>query len=321
MASKKDIDRRIKSVKNTKKITYAMKLVSAAKLKKAQDSVVNARVYTDSLAELLTLLKATVSASTENSADKNNKELTNPLLATREVKNILLVIIGGSRGLAGGYNSNLNKKVDSHIASLKTNYPALNSVDSILIGKKPAEYYRRINRVYVESHEELPDEPLKWPIIDICNRIAESFTSGKYDEVQIIYTKFKSAISSVPVVEKLLPLSPPKSILAKASSKNANAKEAEGTSSQIIGGTKVLFEPTPQTVFARLVPQIFKALVQQACLDAKASEYASRMTAMDAATKNAGELITKLTLLSNKLRQQKITSELLDIIGGAEAVA
>ena len=92
MASKKDIDRRIKSVKNTKKITYAMKLVSAAKLKKAQDSVVNARVYTDSLAELLTLLKATVSASTENSADKNNKELTNPLLATREVKNILLVI-------------------------------------------------------------------------------------------------------------------------------------------------------------------------------------------------------------------------------------
>lgn len=293
MPSKKDIDRRIKSVKNTKKITYAMKLVSAAKLKRAQDSVLNSRVYTDSLKQTLSLLQASTSEG----------KLSDPLMEVRAVKNITIIVAGGSRGLAGGYNSNLNKKVEAMIAQLNNENNGI-QINFVIVGKKPAEYFRRTSRSYDSSYEELPEEVLKWPIIDVCKEIEKNFTDKKIDEVYVLYTKFKSAMSLVPTFERILPLSPDIASNDKSST----------------GGGKVKFEPSADEVLAKVIPLIFRSLIQQACLDAKASELASRMTAMDAATKNAGELIEKLTLMSNKLRQGKITSELLDIIGGAEAI-
>ena len=288
MASKKEIFIRLKSVKNTKKITYAMKLVSAAKLRKAQEAVVKSREYTNALSELIGLLKAAATDST----------LSHPLMEEREVKRVGLIVVGGSRGLAGGYNTNINKKVESFYRDMKGK-----EVHAFLLGKKPAEYFRRVGRKYEVAYEELPEDAVKWPIAEIGADIESRFIKGELDEVHLLFTKFKSALSVTPKVDKLLPLSP-------ASLPTTGAKQVSG---------KILFEPTPQEVFLGVVPRVFRAMILQAALDAKASEQGSRMTAMDSATKNAGDIINKLQLTYNKLRQTGITSELLDIIGGAEA--
>lgn len=294
MAGLKEIDRRRKSIANTRKITYAMKLVSAAKLKKAQDSVSRSRQYTEALYQLLGKL----------SGAEGGLEFNHPLMeAKQSVKRVLLIVAGGSRGLCGGYNSNLNKKVDAFIKDISAGGSV--EVETIIIGKKPAEYYRRLNRSYVQSYEQLPEEAARWPIEEVCRAAELGFVDGRYDEVHFIYTKFKSAISVTPVVEKLLPVD--------ASSLNSGAASAQSAA----GVAK--FEPSPAAVFNALVPRLVRCRVRQGCMDAKASEHGSRMTAMDNATRNAKDLIQELGLKYNKLRQGRITAELLDIIGGAEA--
>ncbi len=296
MAGLKEIKRRLRSVRNTKKITYAMKLVSAAKLRKAQESVTRTREYSNALNDLLAALIA----------ESGGLDLAHPLMESRsEVRNICLLVVGGSRGLCGGYNTNVNKMVEATIRELKVKHPAA-TVKSVLVGKKPAEYYRRVRRDYVESYEQLGEDANTWPVEEITRAIELEFSAGNYDEVYLIFTRFKSAISMVPTCEKLLPLEP-NAVTGSTSGATAAAGVAK-------------FEPSPAAVYGAIIPRILRTKVRQAALDAKASEQGSRMTAMDAATKNAGELSYSLQLKFNKVRQSRITSELLDILGGAEAL-
>ncbi len=270
-----------------------MKLVSAAKLRKTQDAVVRSRGYTDSLKGVLAQLQG-------------GNEFSHPLLEARpSVKKVRVLVLGGSRGLCGAFNTNVNRKVDALLKELSQKYPGA-EVSSVLMGKKPAEFYRRVGRPYVEAIENLPDDPNGWPIQEVCQRLEVDFMRGDFDELHIVYTRFRSAISTVPTAEMLLPL-------------NRDSVSTATTTSGAASGV-TLFEPNPQRVFDAVVPRIVRALVRQAAFDTKASEHASRMTAMDNATKNAKELIHSLTLKRNKLRQSGITSQLLDIVGGAEAL-
>jgi F-type H+-transporting ATPase subunit gamma len=270
-----------------------MKLVSAAKLRKTQDAVVRSRGYTDSLKAVLAQLQG-------------SNEFTHPLLEARPtVKKIRVLVLGGSRGLCGGFNTNINRKVEALFRELL----AKNSdaeISSVILGKKPAEYYRRVGRTYIEAIENLPDDPNNWPIQDVCQRLEIEFLRGEFDELHLVFTRFRSAISTVPTAERLLPLS--------------KDSVTSNTPSSVAATGVTLFEPNPQKVFDAIVPRIVRALVRQAAFDTKASEHASRMTAMDNATKNAKELIHSLTLTRNKLRQSGVTSQLLDIVGGAEAL-
>jgi F-type H+-transporting ATPase subunit gamma len=298
MAGLKEIKRRLRSVKNTQKITYAMKLVSAAKLRKAQEAVTKSREYTTELGALLSQLLQETAGT----------ELSHPLMEVRpEVKNVALLVVGGQRGLCGGYNSNVNKKVEV----AQKQFSDLRS--SVVLGKKPAEYYRRKGMSYLNAFEELPENANAWPIADIASELETGFRSGAFDEVWVIYTKFKSAISQTVQLEKLLPLDANLSALSVSAAKTAASSVSESG-----GVTK--FEPSAIAVFSSLLPRIVSAKIRQFCLDAKASETAARMTSMDAATKNAKQLSRKLELQHNKIRQARITSELLDILGGAEAV-
>ncbi len=296
MAGLKDIKRRIRSVKNTKKITYAMKLVSAAKLRKAQDAVKAAREYTDALGELLgQVLSGDVA---------NNHPLMNE---RKEIKNIILLVVGGSRGLCGGYNTNVNKNVELTLKRLQESNPEA-KIESILIGKKPVEHYKLMKRTPLDTYIELPEDANKWPIDEICAVLEGKFLNEEVDEVHMLYTRFKSAMSQDVISEKILPVSA--SSLGEVTSSTEESEESQ---------VEAIFEPSAAAVFEAIIPRVLRTMVRQAGLDAKASEHGSRMVAMDAATKNAGELADKLTLTHNKLRQTAITAELLDIIGGAEA--
>jgi F-type H+-transporting ATPase subunit gamma len=299
MAGLKDIKRRIASVKNTKKTTYAMKLVSAAKLKKAQDAVVASRAYTD----LLSKEAASVIAQSGDS------DFSHPLMEERsELKNIWLVLVGASRGLCGGYNANVNKKIDRSLRELSEKYPDAN-ISFFVLGKKPNDYLRRKKIEAMEVKLDLPESAADWPILDFCQRFESAFKAGEVDKVEVIYTRFNSPVSMTPLKESLLPVTASDII-------PVNETEDE---KPYLGNT--LFEPSPQEVFEAIVPRVMRTRLQQACLDAKAGEHGARMVAMDSATKNAGELIDKLTLLHNKMRQTAITAELLDIVGGAEALS
>ncbi|MCB0333362.1 MAG: F0F1 ATP synthase subunit gamma, partial [Bdellovibrionales bacterium] len=182
MAGLKDIKRRIKSVKNTKKITYAMKLVSAAKLKKAQDAVKASREYTDALTELLANL----------SRECEGADFSHPLMeAHTEVKKVRLIIIGGSRGLCGGYNTNINKRVLKAIDELSEKHPGA-VIESVILGKKPAEFFRIRQMKYAASHEGLPEDANLWPVDDICLQLESDFLKGEIDEAYLLYTQFRS---------------------------------------------------------------------------------------------------------------------------------
>jgi len=285
MAGLKDIRRRIQSVKNTRKITYAMKLVSATKLKKTQEVVGKSKEYTKALKKLVAEVKL------------QTTELSNPLLEERAVQKVLYIVVGASRGLCGGYNTNLNKMLDTNLK----NHP---NADVVILGKKPAEYLRRTKRAVKKSFEDLSDEVSSWPIQTVLNAAIDDFLEKTYDEVYLVYTQFRSALSMSPVTEKLLPM---------------GADTTSETSSD--ANSNVKFEPNPKAVFDALLPRLLRAQVQQAALDSKTGEHGARMTAMDAATKNAGDITKSLTLQYNKVRQAGITAELLDILGGAEASA
>jgi F-type H+-transporting ATPase subunit gamma len=295
MAGEKEIRRRLKSVKNTKKITYAMKLVSAAKLRKTQEAVIRSRGYTDALRAVIAQLQA-------------GGDYTHPLLEPREqVKRIRILALGGTRGLCGGFNTNLNRRIETLYGELATTNPQA-EVTCTILGKKPAEYFRRIGRKFLEARENLPEDPSVWPINEVCQALELEFLKGDFDELYLVYTKFRSAITVVATAEKIFPLD-----------KGALTAAASGATTLSQPGITI-FEPNEKRVFDAVVPRIVRAMVRQAAFDTKASEHASRMTAMDNATKNASDLIHSLTLTRNKLRQSGITSQLLDIVGGAEAL-
>ncbi len=298
MAGLKEIKRRLTSVRNTRKITYAMKLVSTAKLRKAQDAVTKAREYTSAMREVIVDLLS----------EGTTADFSHPLIRGHtQVKKVRILVVGGSRGLCGGYNTNIHRRLETLLREKAEQYPHV-TIDLVLLGRKPAEYCRRRGKSCLKSYEQLPDDANKWPVEEVCKEIEHAFVAGDVDEVVILYTRFKSAISQTVITEKLLPMDGA-----------AIASDVEKASLHALGVT--LFEPSVAAVWNALVPRILHTRVRQAFLDAKASETGARMTAMDSATKNSGELIQKLQLSYNKLRQGRITAELLDIVGGAEALS
>jgi len=302
MPSLKSLRRRIVSVKSTQKITKAMKLVAAARLKRAQQRITDLRPYAEKTTELL--------GSLAPSATLANPDEIHPLLAPRtEVKNVLIVTLSSDRGLAGAYNSNVNRATDRRLAEI-TNPNKEIATTAVLatLGRKGRDYFRRKKVEIAHDFTGFYDDPAR-RAGEIARQIIEEYQKNVFDKVEIVFTEFKSAMVQKVRVEPLLPI--------QSVSKDKESKEEEEKS---VGGRSYVYEPNATTLLDRLLPMYVEVSILRAILDSLASEHGARMTAMDNATKNAKEMIGSLTLQYNRLRQAAITKELMEIIGGAEAL-
>lgn len=282
MPSARDIRRRIKSVKNIQQITKAMKMVAAARLRRAQERASASRPYTEKIQEVLASVTASV------------RDAEHPLLAVREVNKTGYLVIGADKGLAGAYTSNLMKEAVAQVRGK-------DNVELITVGRKPRDYFRRRNYNVVGEYSGFSEKPEYHHAVELAADIANRFSAGEFDEVQLVYTRFISPINQKPTTLKLLPV---------ASSEVA-AAENQG---------EYIFEPSAAEVLNQLLPKYLETVIYGALLQAAASELGSRMTAMGSATDNAQDLIAKLVLNYNKVRQATITRELSEIVGGAEAL-
>ncbi len=285
MANLKSIKKRIVSVKNTRQITKAMKMVSAAKLRRAQENVVAARPYAGKLAEVLERLA------------KTQESDANPLMVKRDGGRALLVVVTSDRGLCGGFNANLSKAADRF---MKERSGEFKEMTLMTIGRKGYEFLR--NRHTVRKHHGNIFSTLSYQTAALlAAELIEGYLAEEYDEVFIIYNAFKSVMSQDITLEQLLPIAP------KA-----------GEEDEI--GTEYIYEPSKGALLDELLPKHIEVQVFKALLESVASEHGARMTAMDAASKNATEMIAKLTLIYNRARQAAITTELMEIISGAESI-
>jgi F-type H+-transporting ATPase subunit gamma len=288
MPSLKAIRNRITSVKNTRKITRAMKLVSTAKLRRAQEALIAARPYTAAIAEVVSQLSAV--AGTD----------AHPLFEERKVERVAIVVVTSDRGQAGAFNANVTKAVERHIRDELAGV----AVSLRIIGRKGNQYFTR-RKATIASFDPAPAGAMALTSArETANRIIADFEAKKVDRVLVVYNEFRSAISQVVRVKQLLPVVP------EPSKQPIKAEEQPD----------FLYEPTKETLLQRLVPLYVQIQLYRASLESIAAEFAARMTAMENATKNAGEMIAKLTLSYNRARQASITKELLEIIGGAEAL-
>jgi F-type H+-transporting ATPase subunit gamma len=290
MASLKDIRARIQSTKNTQQITSALKLVSASKLKRAQNNIVNLRPYAKALNQMIYDLAASERAQ-------------HALLEKRtDVKNLLLVVVSSDRGLCGSFNSSINKFTAKYLDDNKSKY---NKMDVIFVGKKSRDFFARKNLKPLETVTDLAREISYSMAAKIADTVMSAFLKGHYDEVRFIYNEFKSAISQEVRCEVLLPIDPETDV--DKTQENKFSKD-------------LIIEPPPQQIIEQLLHKYFSVQVYRSLSESVASEHGARMSAMENATKNAGEMIRSLSLTYNKLRQASITSELIEITTGAEAL-
>ena len=293
MPNLKELKNRISSVKSTRKITSAMKMVAASKLRRAQELAESSRVYADSLSFILSSL----AGNTKNSSDLPE------ILTGRENSKISLLIINSSdRGLCGGFNSNLFRNAKKWISDQQG---LGKSVKIITVGKKASSFYRKTDLDIVASFEDLNSNDRQLQVSEeIKNKIMELFENNEIDEVSILFNKFVSAISQEPTYQSLIPLS-----------NNETSEEESEANNSVFE-----FEPDKNELLEYLVPRNFLTQIYRSVLESSASEHAARMTSMDNATRNAGDMIDRLTLTYNRTRQAFITKELIEIISGAEAV-
>ncbi len=288
MATLRDIQRRIRSVQSTQKITRAMKLVAAAKLRRAQDRILGARPYANKMTELL-----------GNLAGGTGPE-AHPLLERREGPHRQIVIITADKGLAGAFNSNIIRR---SLEFIRESDPA--GLTLVVAGRRGRDFYRR--RPYTIKREMVGfwDRLAYSHACELADAFMEQYLAGEIDEVHLIYNEFRSVALQRPVRQRLLPI--------------AHAPEGAPGGQ---GGAAVdyLYEPSPESILGDLLPRHVRTQVYRALMESLAGEYGARMTAMEAATRNAKEMIEILTIHYNKARQEKITKELLDIVGGAEAL-
>jgi len=284
MASLKTIRKRIGSVKNTQQITKAMKMVAAAKLRRAQEAAQAARPYAEKLAELLRTVAARAG------------DVQHPLLAGREAAHTIdLIVVTSDRGLCGGYNFNLIRKAEAFMAEQRGATVRLTA-----IGSKAFAYFRKRPVGVAEEHTHLSAGPDHALALQLATRVARDFAAGTTDGVYLVYSQFRSAISQVPTVEQVLPV--------------ASTAAADGPQ------TDYIYEPDAATLLDRLLRQYITTVIDRAFLESIASEHGARMTAMESATSNASEMIDRLTLAMNRARQAAITTELMEIVSGAEAL-
>ena len=322
MASLQDIRHRVKSVKSIEQITKAMKMVASARLRRAQMAAVANRPYTEKMYQVIGDIAA------------SNNGLTHPLLEVHDMGRTLFVILSSDKGLAGAYASNVFKEAKIHVtgtaeaenfvlehekadkgninktfvseqnSDIGKDFVTVNSVnlDIISVGRKATEHFKNHGYNIVKSYTDFSERPRYDDARKIASEVMEQFTEGKYKDVYMIYTRFVSAISAVPETVKLLPL------------ENIGKEETQKPSAEYI------YEPSAEEVLGFLLPQYFVTMVYAALLQAAASELSSRMTAMSNATDNAQDLMARLDLYYNKVRQANITREITEIVGGAEAL-
>ena len=284
MPSTLDIRRRIKSVKNTQQITKAMKMVSAAKLRRAQERMIAARPYAQALRQVL----ASVASRVES--------VDHPLLRRREEQRILVLVVSGDKGLAGAFNTNVIKNVQW---AIRDNH--WTNVQLLPIGRKAADFFRRrpipIRHSLSGIFQALDSSYAR----EVAQIVIDDYVNEKIDAVYVVYNEFKSVIAQTVRVEKVLPMETP----------TAAATEQ---------GSDYLYEPAPAEILAELLPRYVEFQIHRVLLETNAAEHAARMTAMEAATKNASEMIDSLTLTYNRIRQAAITKEIIEIVSGAQAL-
>ncbi|MCL6612904.1 MAG: F0F1 ATP synthase subunit gamma [Peptococcaceae bacterium] len=286
MPSLRDLRRRIKSIKSTQQITKAMKAVSAAKMRRAQDSVIAARPYAKRLVGVLGRVAAVASG------------VRHPLLEVREPKKVLYVVITADRGLCGGFNANIIRKTVAEIRGLP-------DVSLVCVGRKARDYFRRRGYNIVQQYVGLGETVRASQASEIARFIMDRYSQGEFDAVYLVYSEFVNVLVQRPVAVKLLPAEPPK---------------GEEGDKKAAGRVDYIFEPSAEEVLGALLPKYVTNTVFQGMLESKAGEHSARMTAMDNATKNASEMIDRLTLSMNKARQAAITKEISEIVGGAAAL-
>ena len=284
MANLKEIRNRISSVSSTMQITSAMKMVSAAKLKKAQDAITAMRPYADKLTELLQSLSATLDA------DSGSK-----YAVQRDVKKVLIVAITSNRGLCGAFNSNIIKEV----SKLSNEKYANQEVSYVAIGKKANDAFKKSNKV-IANKSDIFDDLTFDNVAEIAEMLMDKFVTGEFDKIDIVYNKFKNAATQEVMTEQFLPIVP-----------------MQGEANVI---SDYIFEPSKVEIVEQLIPKSLKTQLYKGIRDSFASEHGARMTAMHKATDNVTELRDQLKLTYNKARQAAITNEILEIVGGAEAL-
>lgn len=290
MANTREIRRRIRSVENTAKITNAIQLVAASKMRRAQDRALQARPYAEKMQSVLGHLSGVA----------GDPDTAHPLLERREINETAVILITPDRGLCGGLIANLERHTGEIVLGPEAG--GSGDISMIPVGRKGGDYFQRFGINFRASFQELGDYPGLAETQPISRIAIDDYTEGRVDRVLLVYASFINTVSQVPITVPILPVEPPPS-------------EEESS-----GETQYIFEPSPQEVLADLLPRYVDLLVYQAVLEAAASEQSARMVAMRNATDAANEMIADLTLVYNKARQEQITSELLDITGGVEAL-
>nr|NNM90491.1 ATP synthase F1 subunit gamma [Bacilli bacterium] len=279
----RDIRRRIKSVQNTAQITKAMEMVSAAKLRKVQDAVLQAKPYLKSMEDML----AAISYSA--------RHVKHPLLESRPVKKTAYLVITADRGLAGAYNANVIRRTTQEIRKVSKNEYTI-----FAVGRRGRDFFRRANIPITAEMTGLPDAPTYESVRSLAEQIVEGYGKGDYDALYIVYNEFVNAVTNRTVAKQVLPLT--------------------REESQVKANEEYLYERDSDAVLAKLLPRFAETLMYQAVLDAKASEHGSRMASMGNATDSAHEMIGNLTLQLNRARQAAITTQIAEVVGGAEAL-
>ncbi len=290
MASLKEVRNRIVSVNSTQQITKAMKMVSAAKLRRAQDAIHQMRPYAKKLAEMI----ATVSAQTEAGAE-------NPFTEVREIKNALIIVVTSDRGLCGAFNANVGKATMALVQEKYAGLHAAGNVEILALGKKGGEYLTRRGYKVNDANADIFSRLNFTNVREIGEFVLNAFTEKKYDVVEVLFNYSKNVATQIIQTEQLLPLV---------------ASETDEKASSV----DYIFEPSEEEIISELIPKSIKLSIFRALLESNSSEHGARMTAMDKATENAGELIKALKLEYNRSRQAAITKEILEIVGGAEAL-
>lgn len=302
MASLKEVRNRIVSVQSTQQITKAMKMVAAAKLRRAQDNILRMRPYAQRLNSILSNLTALTGESA-----------TSEYGVQREVRQVLIIAITSDRGLAGAFNSNVFKGVNQLIAERYATQAAAGNITVMAIGKRSHDYFSKRGPLlgnYTHVFGQLSFETVR----AAAEQAMEGFRTGQFDEVTIVYNEFKNVATQIVRTEQLLPL-----VAAEAPA--ATTDPLVSSRAAVTANVDYIFEPSQEEIVRTLIPQSLKVQLYKAVLESNASEHGARMTAMDKATDNAGELLKALKLTYNRTRQAAITTEILEIVGGAEALA
>ena len=294
MANLKEVRNRISSVISTQQITRAMKMVSASKLRRAQDAIIMMRPYASKLREIM----ENISGTLEGNAGGQ-------FAALRSVNKVLIVAVSSNRGLCGAFNANINRTVSRMIREKYPVQAKAGNLKVLAIGKKSGDFFSKLKQNYAGHHNEIYNHLNFENTSLIAGEIMSQFAAGEYDRVELVYNQFKNAAVQIVMNEQLLPIVPSQSITKASGNKTVN---------------DYIFEPGKEELVVQLIPKAVKVQLYKAILDSHASEHGARMTSMSKATDNAGEILKELKLSYNKARQAAITGEILEIVAGAEAL-